>query len=202
MRACCTFYGLVFRFPEPILYFRASYEVTKMLKTTEIELIESAQRGDTDALQRLIVQARPDLTRYAARHCATSSDAEEAVQESLVIVFRQLPSLRVLGAYSSWLFQIIKRECQRLSQKMFHQDVPLDAVAEKEYLHSRTDIELRLDIAAAIQSLPDIYREVIVLRDFEELTVKEIASRLHTLPETVKTRIHRGRQMIREHLLA
>ena len=44
--------------------------------------------------------------------------------------------------------------------------------------------------------------EVIVLRDFEELTVKEIASRLHTLPETVKTRIHRGRQMIREHLLA
>jgi len=85
---------------------------------------------------------------------------------------------------------------------MLHQEVPLDEVTERQYLITRTDIELRLDIAMAIQSLPDIYREVIVLRDFEELTVKEIAARLLLVPETVKTRIHRGRQMIREHLLA
>jgi len=104
--------------------------------------------------------------------------------------------------YTGGLLQIVRRECQRLAQKMFHQAVPLDEDTEQQYLRSRTDIELRLDIAMAVQSLPDIYREVIVLRDFEELTVKEIAACLRLVPETVKTRIHRGRQMIREHLLA
>ena len=170
-------------------------------RTEDRELLDAAQRGDIDALQRLIVQARPRLTRYAAEHCANSSDAEEAVQESLVIVYRSLPTLRALEAYSSWLFQIIKRECRRLSQKMFHRNVPLDEAAKRSYLHRQTDVELRLDIVMAIQSLPDLYREVIVLRDFEELTVKEIASRLRMLPETVKTRIHRRRRLIREHLL-
>ena len=165
-------------------------------------LIESAQRGDSEALECLIVQSRPNLRRYAAMHCATSSDAEDAVQESLLILYQKLPTLRVAGAYTGWLFQIVRRECHRLSRKMLYQEVPLDEVNEKQYLSSRTDIELRLDIVMAIQSLPDIYREVIVLRDFEELTVKEIASRLAVVPETVKTRIHRGRQMIREHLLA
>ena len=166
------------------------------------ELLASAQRGDAKALERLIAASRPNLRRYAAQHCATSSDAEDAVQESLVILYRRLPTLRVLGAYPGWLVQIIRRECQRLAQKMFHQTVPFDEEIEQEYLQSRTDIELRLDIAMAIQSLPDSYREVIVLRDFEELTVKEIAARLRMVPETVKTRIHRGRQLIREHLLA
>lgn len=173
-----------------------------MIGFADKELVESARRGDAGALERLIVQTRPDLRRYAARHCTTSEDAEDAVQESLIILYRRLPTLRVLGAYTGWLFQIVRRECQKLAQKMFHQDVPLDETAEQSYLQSRTDIELHLDITLSIQSLPDIYREIIVLRDFEELTVKEIAVRLRVSPETVKTRIHRGRRLIREHLLA
>ncbi len=165
-------------------------------------LLKAAQRGDMAALERVIAQCRPSLSRYAARYCVTTSDAEEAVQESLIILCRRLPALRSAGAFSGWLFQVIRRECQRLSRKMFHQHVPLDEANEEVYLATRTDIELRLDIAMAIQSLPDIYRETIILRDFEELTVKEIAARLSLLPETVKTRIHRGRLLIREHLFA
>ena len=125
-----------------------------MPETTSRKLLEAAQRGDAAALQRVVVQARPDLTRYAARYCVTASDAEEAVQESLIIVSRQLPSLRSLGAYSRWLFQILKRECRRLSQQMFHRNRTLDEVVEQEYLQRRTDIEMRLDIVRAIQSLP------------------------------------------------
>jgi RNA polymerase sigma factor (sigma-70 family) len=165
-------------------------------------LLVAAQRGDTVALEQVIAQCRPNLRRYASRYCATTSDAEEAVQESLIILYRRLPTLRSVGAFSGWLFQVLQHECQRLARKMFHQHVPLDEAIENKYLTTRTDIELRLDIAMAIQSLPDIYREIIVQRDFEELTVKEIAARLGLSPETVKTRIHRGRLLIREHLLA
>lgn len=165
-------------------------------------LLKAAQRGDMAALEQVIAECRPNLSRYASRYCVTASDAEEAVQESLIILYRRLPTLHSVGAFSGWLFQVIRHECQRLARKMFHQHVPLDEATEDRYLTAHTDIELRLDIAMAIQSLPDIYREIIVLRDFEELAVKEIAACLGLLPETVKTRIHRGRLLIREHLLA
>ncbi len=165
------------------------------------QLLSAAQRGDGKALSHLVEVCQPDVRRYVRRHCA-AADAEDAMQESLIILFRRAPSLRSAGALGSWLFQVVRRECQRLARKMFRQDVPLDEVVERQYLSSRVDVELRLDIATSIQSLPDIYREVIVLRDFEELTVREIGLRLGLVPETVKTRIRRGRQLIREHLLA
>lgn len=173
-----------------------------MSTAVDDHLLTAAQRGDTASLERLVVACRPNLRRYAEWHCASASDAEEAVQESLIILYRRLPALRSLGAFTGWLLQIVRRECQKLARKMFHQHIPLDEAIEEKYLTTRTDVELRIDIAMAIQSLPDIYRETIVLRDFEELTVREIAHRLGLSPETVKTRIHRGRRLIREHLLA
>jgi RNA polymerase sigma factor (sigma-70 family) len=60
--------------------------------------------------------------------------------------------------------------------------------------------DLRYDLAAAIQSLPEKYREAIILRDFEEYSITEIADRLLLTREAVKSRIHRGRQMVQEYL--
>ena len=172
-----------------------------MTELVDETLLEAARGGDAQALDRLLVACRPNLRRYAMRHCAQPSDVEDAVQEASIILYRRLPGLRSLGAFTGWLMTIVRRECGRLSQKMFHLEVPLDEAAERHYLQTQTDREMRMDIVMAIQSLPDLYRNVIVLRDFEELTVEEIAARLNMVPATVKTRIHRGRQLIREHLL-
>ena len=60
---------------------------------------------------------------------------------------------------------------------------------------------MRLDVARAIQSLPEHYRAVVVLRDLEELTIDEIAARLAATRETVKARLHRARALLREYLL-
>ncbi len=60
--------------------------------------------------------------------------------------------------------------------------------------------DLRRDLAAAIQSLPAKYREAIILRDFEEFSITEIANQLLLTREAVKSRIHRGRQMVQEYL--
>ena len=64
----------------------------------------------------------------------------------------------------------------------------------------RPEPVLRLSLLEAIHSLPDKYREVIVLRDVEEFTIGEIATELTLTREAVKSRIHRGRRMIREYL--
>ena len=172
-----------------------------MTEIVNENLMEAARGGDAEALERLLVACRPDLRRYATRYCAQSSDVDDAVQEASLILYRRLPGLRSLGAFTGWLLTIVRRECQRLSRKMFHLEVPLEEAAERHYLQTRTDTDLRIDIVMAIQSLPDLYRDIIVLRDFEELTIGEIAARLNMVPATVKTRIHRGRQLIREHLL-
>jgi RNA polymerase sigma factor (sigma-70 family) len=161
-------------------------------------LLEAARQGDGAALENLLVLCRPDLRRYAALSCLTFSDAEDAVQESLIIIYRKVSGLRSIATFSQWIFQIVRRECLR---RIRPAHVDIEAVAEDAYLAQHSDVDLRLDITMAIQSLPDIYREVIILRDFEELTISEIADRLNLVPETVKTRIYRGRQLVREHLL-
>ena len=165
----------------------------------DIRLLEAARSGDAAALESLLILCRPDLRRYAALNCLTASDAEDAVQEALIIVYRKVAALRSIGTFSQWVFQIVRRECLR-RMRPGHAD--LEAVQEKAYLSAHSDVDLRLDITMAVQSLPPIYRDVILLRDFEELTIREIADRLGVIPETVKTRLYRGRHLVREHLLA
>ena len=162
-------------------------------------LLEAARQGDAAALESLLVLCRPDLRRYAALTCLTSADAEDAVQEALLIVYRKVSALRAAATFSQWVFQIVRRECLRM---MRPGHASLEEAEEEKYLSTHSDLDLRLDLTVAIQSLPDIYREVIILRDLEELTIREIAARLGLAPETVKTRLYRGRHLVREHLLA
>ncbi len=160
-------------------------------------LVEAARRGDFGALEKLLETCRPDLRRYAAINCL-AADVEDAVQESLLILYRKVGALRSISAFPRWLFQIVRHECLRLSRQIMPEQLLWDKV-EKVAL-DKSDADLRFDITRAIQSLPDRYRDIIVLRDFEELPIAEIATRLNMEPATVKTRVHRGRQLIREHL--
>ena len=162
-------------------------------------LLEAARQGDAASLESLLILCRPNLRRYAALTCLTASDAEDAVQEALLIVYRKVATLRSLATFAQWGFQIVRRECLRIMQPAH---ANLAAIEEEKYLATHSDLDLRHDLTCAIHSLPDIYREVIILRDLEELTIREIAARLELVPETVKTRLYRGRQLVREHLLA
>ncbi len=65
----------------------------------------------------------------------------------------------------------------------------------------RPDLELRMDVAAAIESLPDHYRTIVVLRDFQNMKIDEITAELGLSREAVKGRLHRARVMMREYLL-
>lgn len=162
-------------------------------------LILAAQTGDPAAISQLLVVCQADARRYARRHCQVS-DVDDAVQESLLIVSRKVSGLKAAMAFSSWLFMVIKRECRRLERMMFRHEPLEDEVAEQQ-LARRTDEALRIDLANALESLPAHYLEVVLLRDFEELTIAEIAQRLDEQPGTIKSRLHRARELVREYLL-
>lgn len=162
-------------------------------------LIASAQQGDRAAISLLLEQSQPDIRRYARMHCM-ASDIDDAVQDSLWLVYRRIGTLRAAAAFSGWLFQIVRRECGRLARRMFAAHATTDTIANDLAFAQRPASELRLDLVAAIQSLPQHYRTVILLRDIEELTIAEIAETLGITREAVKARLHRARAMVREFL--
>ena len=162
-------------------------------------LILAAQTGDAASIARLLTVCQADARRYAHKHCQ-ASDVDDAVQESLLIISRKVKGLKAAAAFSSWLFTVIKRECRKLSRTMFRYEPLPDELAEELLLHRPTD-ELRIDLANALESLPAHYLEVVLLRDFEELTMSEIAQRLDEPLGAVKSRLHRARELVREYML-
>ena len=162
-------------------------------------LIEAARGGDAEALVSLIAIAQPDIRRYAARNCR-AADIDDAVQETLLLLYRRVGTLRVVTSFSAWLFAVARRACLRLLRGAAGTADASAADAEMRLVHLAPE-DIRIDLSRAIQSLPDHYREVILLRDIEELSIDEIAKILALTRESVKARIHRARLMIREYLI-
>jgi len=162
------------------------------------QLLEAARLGDIVAVERLLTECRPGLQRIAQQQCSGSVDPDDAVQESLLLIYRRIGALRTAASFPAWTFSIVRRECHRLWRAMHgekateHENLPVLVYVDR--------FELRSDLAAAIQSLPEKYREAIILRDFEEFSISEIADQLSLTREAVKSRIHRGRQMVQEYL--
>lgn len=131
-------------------------------------LIEAARSGDEKALLSLIAAAQPDVRRYAARNCR-AADIDDAVQETLLLLYRRVGTLRVVTSFSAWIFAVARRACLRLLRMSAGiPDEPSDA-ADARLAHLRPE-DLRIDLSRAIQSLPEHYRNVILLRDIEELS--------------------------------
>jgi len=166
----------------------------------DLGLIEAARAGEPSALERLLVQCQPELRRYAQRSCLIS-DVDDAVQEALIIASRYLSGLRHTRAWSRWMFRIVRRECHRMARVTLRRDLWSDGEVDA-LVAARSQDELRLDLAGAFESLPQQYREVLVLRDFEGLTIGEMAARLATTTAAIKGRLHRARELVREYLLA
>ena len=160
--------------------------------------LEAARAGDRPALERVLTRSRQDLRRYAEHHCVVN-DAEDAVQEALFTASRRLMDLRQLECFASWLFRIVKRECNRLKRgaRTFLHEPVTDDIADTCQVEHRG---LARDLAAAMESLPPHYREILLLRDLEGLNIEELSERLNLTREAAKARLHRARSLAREYL--
>jgi RNA polymerase sigma factor (sigma-70 family) len=95
----------------------------------------------------------------------------------------------------------VRRECRRLERHVFRLD-PYDDDKMERWLVTRSDEAIRVDLIHALDSLPAHYREIILLRDFYGMTIREIAARTQLTTTATKSRLHRARQLVREYLLA
>jgi RNA polymerase sigma factor (sigma-70 family) len=165
------------------------------------EVVEAACNGDSSALEKLLTRSRPDLKRFARRVCATSEDAEDAVQIALWKLHMHIGTLRTVSAFAVWIFRIVERECFR-AFKAGRNTEPMDEQMEASMPAADARDELRQDLIAAIATLPPAYSEILILRDVNEWTAPEAAAYLGITVEAAKSRLHRARSLMRERLSA
>jgi len=194
-----------------------------MDRTEDRQLIARLQAGDESAVQELAERYTPRIFQLAMRHMKNREDAEEVTQDVLVKVYRKVGEFRGDSALSSWIYRITfntamsrlrngrlaraaEKERDRLESpsnaeeraRVSRQLIDWSHMPDEELLR----LQLRQAVAAAIADLPEIYREPVVLRDIQGLTTEEASSRLRLKDQTLKSRLHRGRLMLRERLHA
>ncbi len=159
-------------------------------------LIEAAQAGDPAALNAVLACSRQDLRRYAEHHCVVN-DVEDAVQETLMMASRRLADLRSIESFTSWMFRIVKRECNRMRRgwRMLTNQEEDERIAP---VVTPPPLDWRMDIARMMAALPPHYRTILLMRDVEGMALEELAELLElTLPAT-KSRLHRARLVARD----
>jgi len=164
-------------------------------------LLRSAQLGDRDALAQLLSQLKPDIRRYARRQCHRGSALDDVIQEALIVVYRRVGTVKSPAALAGWLATVVARLCMVPALMLMKGVVALGESDEMGRLAHLPAHDLRIDLARAIESLSPAHREIVLLRDFEEFTIGEIAQRLGLNREATKSRLHRARALLREYLI-
>jgi RNA polymerase sigma-70 factor (ECF subfamily) len=190
-----------------------------MRDQNDCALVERLRDRDEQALFELASVYRHRIFQLAFRYLRNHEDAEEVVQDVLLKVFRKIDAFRGDSALSSWIFRITFNTAMsrlRRSKAMRNAEVseieigtasqddspaafdPADwsNLADESMLKT----ELRERLAAAIVELPSIYRDPVILRDLKGLSTEEASTRLRVKHQTLKSRLHRGRLLLREQL--
>jgi RNA polymerase sigma-70 factor (ECF subfamily) len=181
----------------------------------EAQMIAAILAGDTEQYHELIRPHERSVYRMALSFMKNEADAEDVAQESFLKAFRKLAAFRGQSKFSTWLISITLNEARgrlrrqgivrmesfdetpedggHISPALLRdwREVPSEALERKE---------IREMLEDAIDKLSPLYREVLVLRDVEELSVDETAKALTITPGTVKVRLHRARMMMQKRL--
>jgi len=192
--------------PQPHLAVGTTSSVTP----TDAELAARAQDGDHGAFELIMRRHNRRLFRLARSYVRDTADAEDVLQAAYVRAYANLGDLTDGDRLAAWLARIVANEALgrlraarviSLEDHLLHRRVAghdnSDELASDEPNPERlaASSELRRLLEAAVDALPDDFRTVFVLREVEGLSTAEAAACLAIRPETVKTRLHRGRRL-------
>lgn len=182
----------------------------------DLRLIDALRTGSERAYEELISRFQQPVYTLAFRLLNDQSDAADVVQEVFLKVFRNIANFRGQSSLKTWMYRITVNEAHNARRWFFRhrrREVELDSSPEdshnwKEIIPdgSRSPFDVAFDreqhvmIEAALERVNPIFREAVVLRDITDLSYEEIAEVLGVSLGTVKSRILRGREALREEL--
>jgi len=185
-----------------------------MRQPAEQELIGRMQAGDSTAVTDLASTYGPRIHQLAFRYLKNWEDAEEVTQDVLLKVHRKIDAFRGDAALSSWIYRItFNTAMSRLRNGRFSRphEVPRQDDASEQSSQDPADwssladdqvmrAQLRDRLIEALTHLPEVYRVPVILRDIQGLSTEEASAILRVKPQTLKSRLHRGRLILRQHL--
>jgi RNA polymerase sigma-70 factor (ECF subfamily) len=178
-------------------------------------LVRAAAGGDDAALERLLMRAQEVAFRFSLLVCGHAEDAEDVMQDALLKTYRYVHRIREPQAFRTWLYRTVRNACLMKRRRRAGEPAHLVSVEQGELREgepvdvqdpSRRPDELAANawlgerLQTALRMLPPTYRVVVVLREVEGLSTREVASVLKISEDNVKTRLHRARILLRQQL--
>ena len=178
-------------------------------RLAEKRLLAGARAGDPAATRELLRRAVAPAWRWSHGFCRNRDDAADLAQDVLVTLHRALPRFRGEASLSTWTYTVARRACarrQRRAQRQSSLDSP--ALAHlRDHPDPGAGPSSRLErhrlaehLEDAVASLPRAQRAVLVMRDVEGLSAREVAKVLNLGERAVKSRLHRARRALRDRL--
>jgi RNA polymerase sigma-70 factor (ECF subfamily) len=184
---------------------------TETADKDEGQLLQAARSGDRQALSELLLQHQQRVFGFGMKMCGDPEDARDVAQETMLSMVRSIPTFRGESSISTWLYTVARSFCIKKRRrtkgapahhetldKTQHEQSAAPAPTPEQTLLGQ---EARLAVAHALDQLEPDAREVVILRDIEGLTAPEVAEITGLSIAAVKSRLHRARQALRDHLV-
>src|SRR6188768_932433 len=177
-------------------------------QNTERDLIGRMRARDGSAVADLASLYGPQIQQLAFRYMKNREDAEEVAQDVLLKVYRKIEAFRGDAALSSWIYRItFNTAMSRLRSARVNRSAegppqfksePADwtSLADDQVMRA----QMRKKLIDSLVRLPEVYRVPVLLRDINGLSTEEASAILKVKPQTLKSRLHRGRLILRKHL--
>jgi RNA polymerase sigma-70 factor (ECF subfamily) len=178
-------------------------------------LVERLRAQDPTAVSDLSDSYGAKIYQLAFRYLRNREDAEEVAQDVLLKVYQKIDAFRGDAALSSWIYRItfnaamsrlrefkqnlpnaLEKPSDEESQPLKREVIDWSPLADEEMLRT----EMRQALISALKEMPVLYRAPVILRDVQGLSTEEASAVLHVKEQTLKSRLHRGRLMLREQL--
>lgn len=180
------------------------------------QLVAAARTGDRGALERLLATQRPRAMAAALRVLHNPDDAEDAVQEAFLKIWRSLPAFEGRSSFSTWVHRIVTNASLDIMRKAAARSETVERPAQKEDTavtvlepayeatpeSELADREVELLVRLAVAALPSAHRQAVELREFEDCSYQEMAETIHCPIGTVMSRLHHARARLAENLRA
>jgi RNA polymerase sigma-70 factor, ECF subfamily len=181
-------------------------------------LVRDAAGGDRNAMERLLMRAQEVAYRFSLLVCGHPDDAEDVMQDALLKTFRYVSRIEQPEAFRTWLYKTVRNACLMKRRRRAGEPSHLVSIEQGDRSKDgkRTPIDLPDNARAADQRLidswlgerlgkalhrlPPTFRALVVMREMEGLSTREVAGILGISEANVKTRLHRARIMLRRQL--
>ena len=181
-------------------------------------LVRAAATGDRDAMERLLMRAQEVAYRFSLLVCGHAEDAEDVMQDALLKTFRYVSRIEEPESFRTWLYTTVRNAC--LMKRRRHVGEPAHLVSLEQGIPATDGTTTPIEVVDkgrpaderliddsigdrlrdALKKLPPPYRMIVVMREMEGLSTREVATVTGISEANVKTRLRRARLMLRRHL--